>query len=437
MIVYDEARHPIQIKPPVHEGGEGVICPVVAQPTKFAKIYKPQKRVGRETKLRWMIASPPPDPGRSIGHASIAWPETMLYDGQGTFIGYMMPRVADVRTLLHVLNPRLRLQTLPGFDSFYLHRAARNLSAALGALHERDYIVGDLNESNVLVTPQALITMIDADSFQGKEQRDDQIIFYPCPVGRPEYTAPELQGKKFQGEVREPNQDAFALAVLIFQLLMGGSHPFRGAWLGNGDPPPLETKISQGWFPYAASDVRGLTAPPPNLSLDSLHPSLAGLMRRCFEEGHANPRVRPLPAEWEATLSEAEKALRTCPNRHVYSGHLPSCPQCGIQSPALRSSSRVPVVTAHASHSHAPAPAAVAVPSQPAVPSRSSRPTVATTKLFGAPGYACIVCQRVVSSTVLYCPSCGRPIAPKTCPECGYMQVPSMAKCCPNCGKPA
>jgi DNA-binding helix-hairpin-helix protein with protein kinase domain len=437
MIVYDEARHPIQINPPVYEGGEGVICPVVAQPAKLAKIYKPQKRVGRETKLRWMVASPPPDPGSSIGHASIAWPETLLYDGHGTFLGYVMPRVADTRTLLHVLNPRLRAQTLPGFDSFYLHRAARNLSAALGALHERDYIVGDLNESNILVTPQALITVIDADSFQGKEQREDQIIFYPCPVGRPEYTPPELQGKKFQGEVREPNQDAFALAVLIFQLLMGGSHPFRGAWLGSGDPPPLEKKISQGWFPYADSNARGLTAPPPNLSLDSLHPALAEMMRRCFEEGHTNPHVRPLPAEWEAALSEAEKALRTCPNRHVYAGHLPACPLCGAQSPASRSSGMVQTVAARTTISHTPPSVAVAPLSQPVIPAHSSRSTLATPKFSGASVHTCSVCHTLVLSKILYCPSCGNAISPKNCPYCGYMQVPYLAKCCPNCGKPA
>ena len=31
---------------------------------------------------------------------------------------------------------------------------------------------------------------------------------------------------------RQPFHDAFALAVLIFQLLMQGLHPFSGTWIG-------------------------------------------------------------------------------------------------------------------------------------------------------------------------------------------------------------
>jgi len=58
-----------------------------------------------------------------------------------------------------------------------------------------------------------------------------------------------LQGQPFGDVVRLAEHDRFGLGVLIFQLLMEGSHPFRSQWRGAGDPPPVEEKISKGWFP--------------------------------------------------------------------------------------------------------------------------------------------------------------------------------------------
>lgn len=332
MFVYDSACQRLELGAMLFEGGEGVICSLSAWPGRLAKLYRPEKRSGKESKLAWMVANPPADPGRAIDQATIAWPETLLYTGSGDFVGYLMPHITNTSTLLHVINPRLRAQTLPGFDQRYLHRTARNLAAALDAVHSQDYLIGDLNETNVLVSPTALVSVIDVDSFQVKEKRLGQITFYPCPVGRPEYTPPELQARRFVDELRQPEQDTFALAVLIFQLLMDGSHPFRSVWFGPGNPPPVEQKIVQGWFPYAA-EPRGLVRPPPGLSLERLHPALAGLMLRCFYDGHAHPRVRPSAAEWKNTLEEVEKTLVTCACGAIHSAGRERCWNCAAKSP--------------------------------------------------------------------------------------------------------
>ena len=241
-------------------GGEATVYQVRGQPDLLAKIYTPTPRRGYETKLAWMRANPPRDPDESIGHASIAWPLELLYDAQGKFAGYLMPYIQSAAPVLQVFNPRLREKTLAGFNRKYLHRTARNIAAAIGVLDDEGYVVGDLNESNILVTAEALITIIDADSMQVQEEQDARIIFYPCPVGKPEYTPPELQGKPFRRVVRQPEHDRFGLAVLIFQLLMQGSHPFRSQWLASGDPPSISEKISRGWFPHAGAS-RGPVAP--------------------------------------------------------------------------------------------------------------------------------------------------------------------------------
>lgn len=340
MIVYDTRRAPVTLGKMQARGGEGVVYQVEGRPQALAKIYTPPKPDYHQ-KLAWMRGNPPVA-APSNGHAAIAWPNDLLYDQHGAFLGYLMPHVRSAVPLFDVFNPRRRAQTLPGFDGRYLHRAARNLAAALAALHARDYVVGDLNESNVLVTPSALVTIIDTDSFQVREMRQAQIVFYPCPVGKPEYTPPELQGKTFVRELRQPENDRFGLGVLIFQMLMEGSHPFRSLWQGEGDPPPVAEKIMKGWFPYARRPLGPVAPPTFSPPLDTLYPGVADLVRRCFEDGHRDPRLRPTPEEWDRVLGEAEKTLQSCRNGHVYSGHLNSCPTCGgaARRPAIRSTPR-------------------------------------------------------------------------------------------------
>jgi DNA-binding helix-hairpin-helix protein with protein kinase domain len=188
-----------------------------------------------------MVSHPPENPTGSLAHPSLAWPTGLLFDARRSnrkLAGYLMPHIQGAVPVLEVFNPRRRKRTLPDFDTRYLYRTARNLAAALVALHSSGYVAGDLNESNTLVTPSALVTLIDTDSFQVPEQRDGRTVVHPCPVGKPEYTPRELQGKTLEREYRKPEHDAFSLAVLIFQLLMEGSHPFRAQWLGGGEPPP-------------------------------------------------------------------------------------------------------------------------------------------------------------------------------------------------------
>jgi serine/threonine protein kinase len=344
MTLYNMAGKPVTLDNEVARGGEGVIYTVRGRADLVAKVYVPMPGEGREGKLRWMLAHPPDNPGSPAGHAAIAWPNDLLFDGQRRFLGYLMPYIQGTVPVLQVFNPRSRAATLPGFDRRYLYRAAHNLARALGALHKSDYYVGDLNESNILVTPSALVTIIDTDSFQVQEPTEETIIIYPCRVGKPEYTARELQGQALRKVVRKWEHDAFALGVLIFQLLLDGNHPFRARWLGTGDPPPIEERIRRGLFPYPINDdqrpgskanqndpaIASLIAPPPNvLGLATLDPALANLMRRCFLEGHDQPSRRPTALEWEQTLAEAERNLVDCERGHIYAGHLAACPVCG------------------------------------------------------------------------------------------------------------
>ena len=309
-------------------GGQARIYVVPGDPGLVAKIYRePRDEYAR--KLDVMLASPPSDPSAAQGHASIAWPIDLLLsqDKKPRVVGYVMPRAYPATPILERYNPSLRRRECPLFNYLYLHRVARNLASVFHALHLRDYVIGDVNESNILVTDTALVTLVDTDSFQVRDREQNSV--FRCPVGRPEFTPPELQGKAFQYMTRLPEHDRFGLAVMIFQLLMEGTHPFAGIYTGSGDPPPYESRIAGGYFPYGAARLayRPLPLAPP---IEILPPNLWELFSRCFEGGHATPAARPDAQTWVLALREAEQNLALCAvnEQHRYPGHLAACPWC-------------------------------------------------------------------------------------------------------------
>jgi serine/threonine protein kinase len=332
MILLDERRRPVRLGHTIGQGGEAAVYQVEGRPELLAKIFVPGPRPNYEDKLAWMIAHPPENPTQALNHASLAWPLEMLYGEDRTLKGYLMPYIRQAVPALIAFNPRRRARVMPAFDRRYLFRAARNLATSVASLHLSGYVVGDLNESNALVNPSALVTLIDTDSFQVQAYDSKGLTIHYCPVGKLEYTPPELQGKPLQDVTRLPEHDSFALSVLIFQLLVEGSHPFRAQWLGSGEPPALEVRIRQGLYPYMRTSPGPVRPPKAAPSLDHLHPQLVELFHLTFAEGHKQPSLRPSPQDWRKALREAEKALRFCARGHTYSVHQDSCPFCSGQA---------------------------------------------------------------------------------------------------------
>ncbi|MFN6514452.1 MAG: tetratricopeptide repeat protein [Nostoc sp. CreGUA01] len=310
-------------------GGEACVYTVPSDANLVAKIYHKPSSAHAE-KLQAMLANPPENPTASLGHISIAWPEELLYaaDGSNGILGFLMPRIQGMRPIIDFYNPRTRRQHCPLFNYQYLLRTARNLAAAFAALHASGYCIGDVNESNILVSDTALVTLIDTDSFQVRNP--DTELVYRCPVGKPEFTPPELQNKTFAEHDREIAHDLFGLAVLVFQLLMEGTHPFSGIFQGAIEPPTYESRIASGHFTYSQKRRVPYLPTPIAPHWEILHPSLQELFVRCFEDGHHNPQLRPSAQTWLSAIAEAEDSLITCTvnPQHRYNNHLDLCPWC-------------------------------------------------------------------------------------------------------------
>lgn len=296
-------------------GGEGDIYQVQGQPSWAAKVYSPKNRTPeREEKLAYMAQHPPHEPFGK--HISFAWPFELLYDLQKRFIGFLMPRLALERTalLFQIYHPGEAKKR--GLSWRFRMAVAHNLAVLLEELHAKGYVVGDLNESNFLVGSDGLVTLVDCDSVQ-VQTPEGQV--YHCRVQKPEYTPPELQGTSYSQVRLEPRHDNFALALLIFYLLMEGRHPFAG----RGIQTP-EEGIRRG-----RSVLTGLEAmvgtPDPGILPRSL--------QRLFLLAFTRKR-RPTATQWKQALGVQYQALKPCPARqeHWHSPHLGECPWCNPQA---------------------------------------------------------------------------------------------------------
>jgi DNA-binding helix-hairpin-helix protein with protein kinase domain len=177
----------------------------------------------------------------------------------------------------HAVQPHGPQKMFPDKGYNFLVHVARNLATAFLKLHEAGLVVGDVNEGNILVNSSGLIAFIDCDSFQVQGPKG----YYFCEVGVPRYTPPELlKHGSFERTARTANTDSFSMAVLIFQLLFLGRHPFAGKQRTAGDLDE-ETAIRQKQFAYSLSDKRKkLTPPNDSFSITNLNEDIVGLFHR-------------------------------------------------------------------------------------------------------------------------------------------------------------
>ncbi|MHC1740058.1 MAG: hypothetical protein AB9897_02990 [Anaerolineaceae bacterium] len=310
------------------KGGEGAVYLINGDPNSVAKIYFPERTGYYEPRLSLMISNPPEDQTRKMSppHISIAWPERNLFDG-GKFTGYTMPLIQKAPDIFKIYALTMRRTEFPNFNWYHLHHVALNLAVAVNAYHAAGYVIGDLNAKNVKVHKTAMVTMIDTDSVQVRTAAGQVLR---CPVGTPEFTAPELQGLRLDQYDRDNYHDAFALSVMIFLLLMEGYHPYTGAPVSpsisvNG--PVYQYCIKNGIFPYQKN---GQFIPPKNApDFHCLHPDVQALFVRCFAGSFGKNRTnRPLPIEWYRTLYKAESELVKCNKGHMYFSGYGKCPWC-------------------------------------------------------------------------------------------------------------
>ena len=284
----------------IGKGGEGEIFLHPGNRSQAIKLYTVADLAERALKVRAVVSAKLADQA-----SQVAFPLSEVRALSGEFLGFAMRLVEGCQPLHELYAPGSRKINFGFADYRFLVRTAGNIARAIASVHQSGCVIGDVNHSGILVSPKAMVTLIDADSFQ-VTTREGQFL---CKVGVPEYTPPELQGKSLAGVLRTPNHDAFGLAVVIFQLLFMGRHPFVGT-VRTGDIPPLHENILN--FRYAYTDRRnvGMDQPPGTPSIQDFSAPLAVAFDKAFSaEGAA---TRPSAQAWVATLDALEQSLVKC-----------------------------------------------------------------------------------------------------------------------------
>lgn len=301
------------------QGGEGIIFDVENKRDHFVKVFTRPFDGRRHGKLEALRRA------RTTDLAAVAALPVDIVGtgGPGTECGIVIPVVADALPLHAYTSPRDRLANHPEASLATLAGIATDLARAVAKCHAAGIVIGDLSPTNVLVRRNGSVCLIDCDSFQ--------INGYPCEVATEEMLAPELQGVTLANTLRTPHHDTFALAILLFQLLCLGRHPFAG----NGE---LSIRDATAQSLHALARTRAaagfaITGLTPE---DILSPKLVRLFRRAFDRTWS--RLRPTATEWRGALQAFAKRLVTCKRctTHAFDKDLQACPWCDLEREAGR-----------------------------------------------------------------------------------------------------
>lgn len=309
-------------------GGEGSIYELASNSALVAKIYHSPSDQHKNAKLQHL--------SRSSNKALLgiaAWPNLLLFanSDRRTVRGFVMPRI-NGKEIHRLYGPRDRYTEFPSAAWDFLIHVARNCAAAFETLHENDVVMADVNEKNLLVTDNGEVRLIDCDSYQIKCGAGH----FLCDVGVPLWTPPELQmrvqQKGYHGLERTPNHDRFGLAVLIFELLFMGRHPFAGVPTGTHHYE-IHEAIQKYLFAFSSQTwQRGIKAPPHTLQLAALPQNIIRLFERAFLPSSERPNARPTGQEWAYELESLRASQKKCnydPGHKFWNG-LTNCPWCQL-----------------------------------------------------------------------------------------------------------
>ncbi len=315
---YDSQGNSYTLNQQIGRGGEGTVFFCPNDLSLVAKIYHEPIDEEKSEKLRWM-AENQNDQLLKVA----AWIVDILTDENGEVVGFLMPNV-KAKEIHELYSLKSRRVHFPEATWQFLIHAAANVARAFYVLHKNEHIMGDVNHGNLVVLPDGTVKLIDCDSYSIKKGE----MRYVCDVGVATHLAPELQGVDLGEIEREKKHDNFGLAVIIFQLLFLGRHPFSGNYLGAEDKS-LEDCIRERRFAYGNQETTNVKQPPGTLSLSQITPRLAEMFNRAFFTEN-----RPEPHEWIESLEDLSAGLKTCSVHigHHFFNELFACPWCEIES---------------------------------------------------------------------------------------------------------
>jgi serine/threonine protein kinase len=223
-------------------GGEGSVFAIKNNKHFVAKIYKHGKITAeKEAKLKLIIT-------KGITCEGICFPMAILTNSQRQFVGYLMPVAKGKELGKTIFIPPKFRKEYPSWTRKDTVQLCITILEKMKYLHDRNIVLGDINPANILFVSPKEVYFVDTDSYQ--------IEGYICPVGTVNFTPPEILGKDFKTIVRNLETDRYSIAVLLFEIMLPGRHPYTTT-----GEQCLEDNAKKGYFPYPFLDNSGKSVP--------------------------------------------------------------------------------------------------------------------------------------------------------------------------------
>lgn len=384
----------LELRELIASGGEGF---VYGTNTKFvAKIYKEDKVTTRRKEKVMLMTK------KELECGGISFPVIPLFNSHSEFVGYLMKKAVGEELRTSIFCPIQKFKEKhPDWKREDLVQLCITILKKIEYLHSKNIIMGDINPGNILVKSPTEVFFVDTDSYQIED--------IPCPVGQCNYTAPEIQGKEYNSFLRTMGNENFAIATLLFQILLLGKLPYSHAGGGKQNENILEMN-----FPYRLGESGNRNEPggPWKYVWSHLSYAVKEAFYSTFQKdgSHAAENQRLSASEWIKILYNYHYLLREgtlAKNDPMSESVFPTrykagkdakwavCKHCGEKFPYYESKS-----------------------------GRSSNP----------PTY-CFVCQKVIVEWVV-CEECEE-VFPVYVPEYDYYKEKGyeLPKRCPECRK--
>ena len=376
----------------------------------LAKLYRDPAAID-QAKLEAMLENPPSAiyiDAAGTHHPQYAWPTDLLHGEDGRLIGYLMPRIDEhlSLTLDFYYDRHLFSSTHPGAKPAlpYSLEIGRNLAGLVGELHRHGHCFIDFKPQNVKVYRDIhTVALLDCDSYRISSR---SLAIFPATNFSSEYIAPEALANPLGPPALSEDQDRFALAVILFQLLNNGIHPFQGIQTGALDLPSTDDKVRAGLY---ACRLKGNPGIRPVAT--SIHECFDRGTRRLFDRAFAGTGYsqRPTALEWKqhfAALLDRPglECCRTQPDElaHVRFAGMP-CGACHYERVLEEARRKTGVAASAAVPPRSPGTRPAAVP--PSLPQPpASRPPVAPPGLLSYPAFriAAAVVAVLIGGVVSY-----------------------------------
>jgi DNA-binding helix-hairpin-helix protein with protein kinase domain len=273
------------------QGGEGCVYPLTDRTDVLVKVYHADKlaqvRARYQRKVEAMVSKKD-----QLTNLSLCWPLLSVFDEQQHWIGYAMKKAQGV-PMSYLAHTLAYQKHFPNLDRVMIVKYLLSYLSTIEILHSKGVMIGDYNLQNFLCDKNSYqVTLIDCDSYQVMVDAQH----YPCPVGSPDLTPIEHHGKDFTQVVRTVQSELFSVAIVLFQCLMLGRHPYDV--IGGED---RVSNLKKGNFAYG---IGGKGIPKGAwYNIWSHMPSrLKGLFIQVFKEGVSDTSMRPSIQEWQLAL---------------------------------------------------------------------------------------------------------------------------------------